>query len=636
MTKLRSRAAATGWLLIALLLDTPGLLQAATITVGAWQPLFKGIDLAYGQQQATLASEPDHQVRCLRVDLTDPDVSLFTTPHCPSCNLDTLSENTSLFLTANSLQVAVNGAFYGNSAGATDTPIGTADNVLGLAISQGERVSVADPSYAATLMFRADKTVLYYPTNYPAASTNGIYTAFSGNHALLYRGTNLRAATPNDLDPRTAVGVSADRHYLFLLTIDGRQPGWSDGADFHDTGEWLKRFGAADGINVDGGGSTTMVMSDCVGNAVRLNQSSFVDSYGRERRIGHNIGVRALPLPTGLLNLTVDPAGTTCLITWNTSQPGTTQVQFGTSTNYDSSTTLDARLKRNHVATLNNLVQGTTYYFRARSEVDGQLYVQECQFTTLSTAPHLAFDITSVWTYTTNNVSNDSWTKPSYSDANWLGSGPGLLYVENNSAVSPRNTPMRPTYGQPIPRTYYFRRHFNLDASPAGASLTFSNYVDDGAVFYLNGVEIQRLRMPAAPTTIANSTAATGTACTGTVQEGDAASICPDVFNVNGTAAASLVQGDNVLAVEVHNYGSGVDLVFGCALYLNLPVKEIPTLHFLMEDRVATLYWNGAGLTLQQTSDLGPDARWEDVPGPITLGPFTTAGPSTRFYRLRQ
>lgn len=636
MTKLRPCSALICRSLLAFLLASAGLLQAATVTVGAWKPIFRGIELASGQQMGTLAGEPDHQVRCLRVDLTDPDVSLFTTPHCPNCHLDTLSENTSLFLTENSLQVAVNGAFYGNSSGATDTPIGTADNVLGLTISQGASVSAADPSYAATLMFRADKTVLYYPTNYPTASTNGIFTAFSGNRALLYRGANLRAATPNDLDPRTAVGVSADRRYLFLLTIDGRQPGWSDGADFHDTGEWLKRFGAADGINVDGGGSTTMVMSDCVGNAVRVNQSSFVESYGRERHIGHNIGVRALPLPTGLLNLNVDPAGTTCLITWNTSQPGTSQVQFGTSTNYDSNTALDARLVRQHVATLSNLTQGTSYYFQARSEVDGQLYVQECQFTTLSTAPHLAFDITSVWTFTTNNVSSASWTQPSYSDANWLGSGPGLLYVENNSAVSPRNTPMPPTYGQPIPRTYYFRRHFNLDASPAGASLTFSNYVDDGAVFYLNGVEIQRLRMPAAPTPIANSTAATGTACSGTVQEGDAASICPDVFTVSGTDAASLVQGDNVLAVEVHNFGSGVDLVFGCALYLNLPVAETPRLHYLMEDRVATLYWNGAGLTLQQSSEVGPDARWEDVPGPITLGPFITSGQSARFYRLRQ
>ena len=82
------------------------------------------------------------------------------------------------------------------------------------------------------------------------------------------------------------------------MTIDGRQPGWSDGADFHDTGEWLLRFGAADGINVDGGGSTTMVMADCQGGAVRLNRSSFVATYGRERNNGHNFGVYAKPLPS--------------------------------------------------------------------------------------------------------------------------------------------------------------------------------------------------------------------------------------------------------------------------------------------------------------------------------------------------
>ena len=41
--------------------------------------------------------------------------------------------------------------------------------------------------------------------------------------------------------------------------------------------------------------------------------------------------------------------------------------------------------------------------------------------------------------------------------------------------------------------TYYFRTTFAYTGGVSGASLTFSNILDDGAVYYLNGVEIARL-----------------------------------------------------------------------------------------------------------------------------------------------
>src|SRR5262245_26257280 len=53
---------------------------AATITVSPWTPVFQGIDLASGQQQAVTSGERNHQVLCYRVDLTQPGLRLFTTP----------------------------------------------------------------------------------------------------------------------------------------------------------------------------------------------------------------------------------------------------------------------------------------------------------------------------------------------------------------------------------------------------------------------------------------------------------------------------------------------------------------------------------------------------------------------------
>lgn len=65
--------------------------------------------------------------------------------------------------------------------------------------------------------------------------------------------------------PRTAVGVSADRK-LLLVTVDGRQPGYSVGMTLPELTSLFQRLGAVDALNLDGGGSTTAVVEGRVVN----------------------------------------------------------------------------------------------------------------------------------------------------------------------------------------------------------------------------------------------------------------------------------------------------------------------------------------------------------------------------------
>ena len=58
--------------------------------------------------------------------------------------------------------------------------------------------------------------------------------------------------------PRTAAGVTASGE-LLLVTVDGRQP-HSRGASLSELARYLVGLGATDAINLDGGGSTTMVV----------------------------------------------------------------------------------------------------------------------------------------------------------------------------------------------------------------------------------------------------------------------------------------------------------------------------------------------------------------------------------------
>lgn len=65
--------------------------------------------------------------------------------------------------------------------------------------------------------------------------------------------------------PRTAVGRMPDGR-LLLVAVDGRQIGVSHGMTLQELAELLQQLGAADAINLDGGGSTTMVVQDTIVN----------------------------------------------------------------------------------------------------------------------------------------------------------------------------------------------------------------------------------------------------------------------------------------------------------------------------------------------------------------------------------
>ena len=59
--------------------------------------------------------------------------------------------------------------------------------------------------------------------------------------------------------PRTMIGVDADEA-IWLVTVDGRQPALSLGMTFTELQALSHRLGLRSALNLDGGGSTTMVV----------------------------------------------------------------------------------------------------------------------------------------------------------------------------------------------------------------------------------------------------------------------------------------------------------------------------------------------------------------------------------------
>jgi exopolysaccharide biosynthesis protein len=66
---------------------------------------------------------------------------------------------------------------------------------------------------------------------------------------------------------RTAIGYTRDT-VIYLVVIDGYQPAISNGISIHNLSKYMKNLGCTDALNLDGGGSSTMVIWNKVVNCV--------------------------------------------------------------------------------------------------------------------------------------------------------------------------------------------------------------------------------------------------------------------------------------------------------------------------------------------------------------------------------
>lgn len=274
-------------LLCLFLLSTVSIVSAQNVQVSRWTPAFIGIDQATGSIDGTDYSH----AYAVRVDLHAPGISFYTTPHQGSLN--TVASTTSSFLTKYGLQVAVNANFFAPCCNAAPEQ----KTVLGLAVSDGNEVAVPNSiqgQNAALLITRSNKATIA-ETN-EQIDLSDVFNAVTGSGIIVKDGMNVGDQTPYgdgaDPNPRTSVGLSQDGRYLYIVAIDGRQPGYSIGTKSSETAQLMLAFGAYTAINLDGGGSTDMVENSGHGGVKIVNRPS----GGAERYDANQLGIRAWPL----------------------------------------------------------------------------------------------------------------------------------------------------------------------------------------------------------------------------------------------------------------------------------------------------------------------------------------------------
>ncbi len=101
----------------------------------------------------------------------------------------------------------------------------------------------------------------------PRARADGATEALGGFPLLLDGGERVgdlevvaRPAFAAGRHPRTAVGFDPDRDVLWVVVVDGRQPDHSAGMTLPELASLLEALGAREALNLDGGGSSVMVL----------------------------------------------------------------------------------------------------------------------------------------------------------------------------------------------------------------------------------------------------------------------------------------------------------------------------------------------------------------------------------------
>jgi hypothetical protein len=163
----------------------------------------------------------------------------------------------------------------------------------------------------------------------------------------------------------------------------------------------------------------------------------------------------------------------------------------------------------------------------------------------------------------TTTAEPNTWTLQGFNDSNWLSGPGGIGYSVDNI-----NTDVKALVKYRA-LSVYMRQSFNADLATANSTqvLTFTVDYDDGYIAYLNGTEISRSSNMGSPGDfVSYCTPADGGHSTGTA-----------VVIPLAAANSLLVEGENVLAIQVHNASiSSTDL----ALIANLDIGSTPLVNY--------------------------------------------------------
>jgi exopolysaccharide biosynthesis protein len=244
------------------------LVLAAATAHADWRNVAPGVD--YQEFR-----EANLDVHVARVDLTSDDIRVVVSRESEK------GLRVSDFARKEHAIVAINGDYFDDKF----TPVGLTVGIC------GEWDETKQSKREAYLALGDDRAKIAKQSEVPIGThaSEWMDAVVSGWPALVM---NCDALSPKQLPgsdsftrsphPRTAVGLSKDRKTLYLVVADGRRTG-VPGMTLAQLGKFMnERLGACSAMNLDGGGSAAMWVSDHIVNR---------PADGTERPVGNHVAV---------------------------------------------------------------------------------------------------------------------------------------------------------------------------------------------------------------------------------------------------------------------------------------------------------------------------------------------------------
>ncbi len=268
----------------------------------AQSPLKKTLWQGISYQRIVKKTPRNIMIHLVSIDLSAKGIHFLVSPPGNPETFDINAQRTSHFLQKYKLQVAINGSFFRpfHSHGPFDYYPHEGDpvDVLGLAISSAKTYSDDFNDWA---VFCANKTrVSISQTGCPEQTRQAI----AGKQMIVKQGKrntkNLTGSYATSAQPRSAIALNKEQNKVWFVVVDGRQKNYSEGINLNELANLLLDIGAYNAINLDGGGSSTLVTQQASGKALLLNAPFHTKIPMHERPVANHLGVYALPADSAL------------------------------------------------------------------------------------------------------------------------------------------------------------------------------------------------------------------------------------------------------------------------------------------------------------------------------------------------
>jgi hypothetical protein len=227
-----------------------------------------------------------------RVDLTHPGVRFAVTEPATfegeDADFETRCANTLEFARQRGVQLAFNASAFGPFRPTAGAPM----DVVGLGAVRGKTYSEPDPRFGAVYITRGGRVALKGP---PLPQEDLWHVVAGFRMVLDDRRVVVAPQVANSgfggVNPRTAVGVDERGETLWVVVVDGRQEGVSEGITLVELACLFESLGAYDALNLDGGGSSTLVAERADQTHAVVNTPVGRGKPNTLRQVASNIGL---------------------------------------------------------------------------------------------------------------------------------------------------------------------------------------------------------------------------------------------------------------------------------------------------------------------------------------------------------